>query len=80
MDEKWFLKSKTIWGALIGFLPPLLELIGIAPAPEAIEALNASGASFLDVLWTLVNAGNEVVGAALVIWGRLTAKTSLKVA
>jgi len=80
MDSKWILKSKTIWGAIIGFLPPLLVLIGATPDPEAISTLSQAGSGFLDGLWALLNAGNEVIGAALVVWGRLTAKTALKVA
>ena len=80
MESKWFLKSKTIWGALIGFLPSLLMLVGIAPDPEAISALSQAGSNFLDGAWALLNSGNEVIGAALVVWGRLTAKAPLKVA
>lgn len=79
MDSKFILKSKTIWGAIIGFLPPLMSLVGVAPDPVAIGALSAAGTGVIDLGWGLVNAANEVVGGALVIWGRLTAKTALKV-
>lgn len=76
--EKWFLKSKTIWGALIGFLPGLFTLVAGEPVdPELMASTKAAGESFITAAWGLVDAANELVGAVLVVWGRLTAKSRL---
>ena len=69
MDEvKSFLASKTIWGAVIAILPQLLALFGLQ-----ISAADAQGiAGHAD---TIVSA----VGGLLAIYGRVTAKTALRV-
>ena len=65
MKDKFFLKSKTLWGGLIVFLPVLLGTFGV-DIPDNLPVLGEAGASFLD-------ATNEIVGALLIAWGRYTA-------
>ena len=63
-DNKWFVFSKTIWGMIIMIWPQLSALLGI----------NFDLGVFSDFFATLAPA----IGAFLVLWGRLTAVTSLK--
>ncbi|WP_316978034.1 hypothetical protein [Shumkonia mesophila] len=71
MNGKFVLRSKTIIGGLLTTVPLIMRIAGVEAPPEAeIEALGAS-------LQTLIDVGAEAVGLALVIWGRITAKTAL---
>lgn len=79
MEEKWLLKSKTIWGAIIGFLPSVFTLFGVDFDPSVAGSAQAAGESLISSLFGVFNDFNEVVGAVLVVWGRLAAKTNLKV-
>lgn len=65
---KSVLASKTIWGALITALPLVLGLFGlkVSDVPAFTEATTAA-----------VDGGTQLVGLALVIWGRLTAAKAL---
>ncbi len=59
--DKIFIKSKTLWGVLIGIVPLLATAAGME-APD-LGAISQAGLNFLDAV-------NELVGAALVLWGR----------
>ncbi len=59
--NKIFIKSKTLWGVVIGIVPLIASLVGVE-APDLGGILQV-GLNFLD-------AANELVGAALVLWGR----------
>ncbi len=63
--DKIFIKSKTLWGVLIGFVPLIATALGIEP-PAELGALGQTGLDFLD-------ATNELIGVLLVLWGRYTA-------
>lgn len=65
MREKWFLKSKTVWGAIIVFLPALLTLLGVE-SPLPLDSVAQAG---LD----MINAINEIVGLILIAIGRYDA-------
>jgi hypothetical protein len=65
---KSFFASKTLWGAIVTSLPLVLNLFGfkITDLPAFNEAASAS-----------IDAGTQLVGIAMVIWGRLTATKAL---
>ncbi len=69
--DKFFLRSKTIFGALILLINPLLALFGIEPL--AADQVAGMGDQIVVVLDSL----NEIVGLVLVVWGRVSAKSSL---
>ena len=76
--DKWFLRSKTVWGALVlGALPHLLVLAGMEPDPAQIAALKDSGEVFFASAWELFEAGSQIVGVFLVIFGRQRAAGKL---
>lgn len=62
--SKFFLKSKTVIGALIAGLPAVLGAFGVT-VPE----LGGLG----DTLVTWLDASNEIVGMAIAIYGRFQA-------
>lgn len=70
---KFVLKSKTIIGAVLVAVPLVFQLFGAAPPEQA--TLQQAG----DSLVTLIEAGAQLAGIIMVVWGRLTAKQSLKV-
>ncbi len=65
MNNKWFLKSKTLWGGIIAFLPAFLNVVGLQ-LPIDAETLGTIGLEFL-------SSANEVIGVVLLIWGRWSA-------
>jgi hypothetical protein len=69
--NKFFLTSKTIIGGLIASLPAILSAFGVE-VPE----LGAFGDAAIGVL----DALNEGIGLAMVVWGRLTATKTLTLA
>lgn len=71
MNKKSALKSKTIIGGLMTVIPLVMQMAGIEPPTESEVQILGAG------LQTLIEVGCEVVGLALVIWGRLTAKSTL---
>ncbi len=68
--SKWFLASKTIWGGIIVIVPGILPLIGINIPAVDIQAL---GDTVNALFSTLFPALNEVIGAALIVYGRFRA-------
>jgi len=68
--DKWFLKSKTIWGGLILAVPALVEAFGVDLSAEEITDLGSTVTALLDHLHWLVGFG-------LVWWGRQTAAGKL---
>ena len=62
--EKWFLKSKTIIGLLIAFLPGFLSAVGIT-APDDLPSIGDSILGFVDAV-------NEAAGTALILVARWT--------
>lgn len=66
METKSFLKSKTLWGGLIMILGFVLKLFGIELWSEGEQE-------------AIVQGVIQVVGFILVVWGRVTAKTSIGV-
>lgn len=71
-DTKNFLQSKTIIGSLILIVSMLLPMFGIEFSADEAENLSGKVAAALD-------AGAEVFGLILIIWGRFTAKKALTV-
>ena len=64
--SKFFLKSLTVWGAIVGILPGLLAAFGVTIPPDLIS--EADGLFKL-----LINGGdqvNEAVGGLMVLVGR----------
>ena len=64
--SKFFLKSLTVWGAIVGILPGLLAAFGVTIPPDLIADADA---------WVklLINGGdqvNEAVGGLMVLVGR----------
>ena len=73
--EKFFLKSKTVWGIIILAFPQVLALLGVPWNPESTEELNA-------IVLLILNHGQETatgIGALLAFWGRVTAKKAITV-
>jgi len=60
--EKWLLKSKTFWGGVIGFAPVLVQTFGGGDISDI--------GLWSDAGWTFIDAINEIVGVALLIWAR----------
>ncbi len=71
MTDKFFLKSKTLWGGVIAFAPALLGTFGVEP-PDNLPMIGEAGVSFL-------NATNELIGAVLIAVGRYHANSRLVV-
>lgn len=59
-EPKWFLRSKTILGAVVGLLPHVLAGLGLSFDDGEVQNLATKGSAFLM--------------AILVVWGRATAK------
>ena len=60
--QKWFLKSRTLWGALIAFVPTVFATLGLGDIQD-LPFINDSGLQVIDAL-------NELVGLGLVAWAR----------
>jgi|TARA_Y100000310_G_C20575698_1_gene760289 hypothetical protein len=69
--DKFFLKSKTIWGAIVAALPGALTAIGVDWPSADTESIGGQVVFMLD-------SWNEAIGAALVVWGRIKAVDTLK--
>jgi hypothetical protein len=70
--DKFFLRSKTIWGALIMLVNPTLSMFGIDSLPaDQLASLSDHVLAAMDNLST-------IVGLVLVIYGRFTAKDNVK--
>lgn len=71
---KWWIASRTIWGAFITalatILPALGPLLGFSLPPELVQQLG-------DQVVVLVQAVAAVAGTALTIYGRLRASSPL---
>jgi len=63
--DKFFLKSRSVWGILITFAPMLASLVGVEPPPN-LPAIADAGLS-------LLNSVNELIGFGLIAWGRYAA-------
>ena len=68
MEPKWFAKSKTIWGVILGALPILLPAIGLGFGEEDHQLIGG----FADAII-------EVIAVALVVYGRFVATEPLKI-
>jgi hypothetical protein len=66
--NKSIFQSKTIWGGIIMILPTILSFTGIDISPAEVT----TGVGYIEAVVT--NAA-ELIGFAMVIWGRFTAKT-----
>ena len=66
IDEKFILKSKTVWGVLIMAAPQLAPLVGIQFALGDAQELNET-----------VTGIATGVGALLALYGRVKAKQTL---
>lgn len=62
MSEKHYLKSKTIWGAIVAALPAFIPLLG----SESVATIETIGTSLL-----------SLIGAGLAVYGRIKAKDKL---
>ncbi len=66
-DPKSFLLSKTLWGVVISMVAMIAPQLGLSPFSEGdVAGLTENIVAFL--------------GAALAIYGRITAKKRIKVA
>lgn len=70
--KQWYL-SKTIWGAVIMLLATVLKATGL------VDLTATEQGQLVDQLYSLAFAGSELVGFALVIWGRISASKNLTV-
>jgi len=64
-EAKHFLMSKTIWGVLISLAGVVMSKFGLTPFDEATAQ-------------TLAGEIVSMIGAVVVVIGRITAQTSLK--
>ncbi len=64
IQNKVFLKSKTLWGVVIGIVPLMAAAFGMEP-PD-LSGLSQAGLNF-------INTFNELVGFVLILWGRWAA-------
>ncbi|MAU40962.1 MAG: hypothetical protein CMF31_05000 [Kordiimonas sp.] len=67
-EPKWFLKSKTVIGAIMAILPTLLPVFGVSFSTEEVGLVNGA-----------VDATITAGGALLAVYGRFTAKESVTV-
>lgn len=75
MEQKWILKSLTIWGVVVatitGLVPAINALVpGLDLTPEFILSLDTAVKS-------AINAAGILIGLVLVVMGRLQSKTEL---
>ena len=68
MENKIFLKSKTIWGVVIAALPALLPAFGLTMADDGLSLISQLGDAVL-----------QAVGLGLAAYGRFVAKTGVSV-
>lgn len=68
--KQWYL-SKTIWGAVIMLMATVLKAAGL------VDLTATEQGQLVDQLYSVAFAGSELVGFALVIWGRLAANKKL---
>ncbi|APX23207.1 MULTISPECIES: hypothetical protein [Salipiger] len=68
METKSIFASKGIWGGIIAILPPAMSLVGLDLSPQDAQGI----VGHLDAI---VSA----VGGLVAIYGRVTAKTALRV-
>lgn len=67
MQTKNFLQSKTLWGAFIMAAPTVAQLVGINLTTEDAREISS-----------LVETGAQVVGGAMVVYGRIKATSNIK--
>ena len=65
--DKIFIKSKTILGVILGFLPTILPVFGIHFGPDVAELINGT-----------VDAIISAAGGIIAIYGRVTAIGQIK--
>jgi len=65
--DKWFLRSKTIWGAIIAAAPGLSQAFGWDVSAGELAEAGSRMSAVLDSLQALV-------GVVLIVWGRNTAR------
>lgn len=66
-DIKNFLASKTIWGIVIMLAPLIARATGLDFSNENVEGLQS-----------LLDEGLQLVGAAIALFGRITARSKIK--
>lgn len=66
MQRKWYLKSKTTWGIIVGALPVLAQLIGLGLGSDDIELISDTGDAIL-----------TAAGMLFAAYGRFVAKEPL---
>lgn len=67
-QDKFVLKSKTVWGVILMVAPTLLGLVGVQFPEDMANDLDQ-----------IIVGAIEVIGMALALWGRWNATTSLTV-
>ena len=68
-EQKNVFASKTIWGGVIALLPPALSLMGFDLSPSDVQGIAGH-----------VDAIVSGVGGLIAIYGRVTAKKTIKAA
>lgn len=68
MQPKWFLKSKTVWGAIVATAPIWLKAVGVDIGEDNLGLLSKYGNDILGV-----------IGTGLVLYGRFKANTGAPV-
>ncbi|MEE8288903.1 MAG: hypothetical protein V3R25_05775 [Nitrosomonadaceae bacterium] len=69
MENKWFLKSKTVYGVIIAMLPNIVALLSTVGVPVSEDVMGM----FQETGEIMFNA----VGALLAVYGRVNADTNL---
>ncbi len=69
MDNKWFLKSKTIYGAIIVMLPSLVAFLNTLGVPLTEDVLS--------LFEEIGEHAFAIAASILVVYGRWKADTSL---
>ena len=60
--NKYFLKSKTIWGIIVMALPALLPVLGLSLTPDDTTLITQTGDSVM-----------TAIGGILAVYGRFSA-------
>ena len=68
--KPWYL-SKTIWGAIVMLLATVLRGMGVLDLSQEEQDKT------VEMIYNSTFAVSELIGFVLVLWGRVTAKTTI---
>lgn len=71
MDTKKWYASKTVWGGVVAFVATVLQVTGV------VNVSGAEQAALIDQIAAVISVVAQLVGTALAIYGRVTAKSAI---